>query len=255
MPRAIVTQSLSDTIKLIRTQNKIQAKQVADYINKSAAFITKLENGNMKSIDSEDLYAILKFISNNESDTDLANRIYDSLRLKYSKKEISNQLWFHNFDTVECLIPIPESLIAAFNKKIQDLNISRDYLLRRINANESLLESEITNQKIPYNVWFHREWDEETGQGIKINLSKVTLDSILDGETDVSPYIFVFCILFYLNKIQQYGDVTNLSVNENDRLFEKTTLELNNFKFLSISEKNLLLSQNENKEILSEMLN
>ena len=90
---------------------------------------------------------------------------------------------------------------------------------------------------------------------IKINLSKVTLDSILDGETDVSPYIFVFCILFYLNKIQQYGDVTNLSVNENDRLFEKTTLELNNFKFLSISEKNLLLSQNENKEILSEMLN
>ena len=52
MPRAIVTVGLGETIRNLRLQNKIQAKQLAAHIGKSPAFVSKLENGNIQSIDS-----------------------------------------------------------------------------------------------------------------------------------------------------------------------------------------------------------
>ena len=52
MPRAIVTPSLSETIRSIRQQNKILANKVAAYVGKSPAYISKLENGDIKTIDT-----------------------------------------------------------------------------------------------------------------------------------------------------------------------------------------------------------
>ena len=47
MPRAIVTPELTETLRGIRLQNKIQAKNLAAHIGKSPAFISKLESGNI----------------------------------------------------------------------------------------------------------------------------------------------------------------------------------------------------------------
>ena len=62
MPRAIVTPELAETLRGIRLQNKIQAKSLAAYIGKSPAFISKLESGNIQTIDTKELYSILQFI-------------------------------------------------------------------------------------------------------------------------------------------------------------------------------------------------
>ena len=60
MPRAIVTPELAETLRGIRLQNKIQAKSLAAYIGKSPAFISKLESGNIQTIDTKELYSILQ---------------------------------------------------------------------------------------------------------------------------------------------------------------------------------------------------
>ena len=60
MPRAIVTPSLAETLRSIRLQNKIQAKQLASHIGKSPAFVSKLENGSIQTIDTEELNSILQ---------------------------------------------------------------------------------------------------------------------------------------------------------------------------------------------------
>ena len=62
MPRAIVTPELAETLRGIRLQNKIQAKSLAAYIGKSPAFISKLESGNIQTIDTKELYSILQRI-------------------------------------------------------------------------------------------------------------------------------------------------------------------------------------------------
>ena len=57
MPRAIVTPELAETLRGIRLQNKIQAKNLAAHIGKSPAFISKLESGNIHLAWNDDAFS------------------------------------------------------------------------------------------------------------------------------------------------------------------------------------------------------
>lgn len=254
MPRAIVTAELAETLRSIRLQNKIQAKKLADHINKSPAYISKLESGGIQTIDTQELYSILQFILGENNSSELANKIYKSLKIKYSAKEIEEQLWFTNYDTVECLLPIPESLINEMNSRIASLNISRQYLNSRINANEALPKEEIENSSIPFNQWYHQDRIGGNAQCIKIHLSEEKMNAILDYKCDVAPYIFVFSILFYILKIEKYGDTISLTDEQNSELMNQTTEILNSHKFLSIAQKNALIAQREPHEEIKNLL-
>ena len=254
MPRAIVTTSLAETLRSIRLQNKIQAKDLASHLGKSPAFISKLENGLIQTIDTKELYSILEFISGTESSIQLAEQIYKSLNLKYSTKEIEEQLWFVNYETVDCLLPIPDSLIDEFNSRINHLEITRQYLLKRINANEALTDEEKLNESIPFNQWYHPDQKDGSAQSIKIKLSAEDFCKILDKDYDVAPYVFIFCILFYLLKIEKYSDTTIITEEQNKELMQETTTILNSYKFLSISEKNRLIAETQTKNEIQEVL-
>lgn len=254
MPRAVVTTSLAETLRFIRQQNKITAKQLAVHIGKSPAFISKLENGSIQTVDTEELAAILQFISGDEPPVELAEQIYKSLKLKYTAKEIEEQLWFVNYDTVECLIPIPNALIDDFNSRIEKNNITRQYLAGRINSNEAIPDEEKEDKSIPFNQWYHQEHLGEATQSIKIRLTEERLNKILDKEYDVAPYVFVFCILYYLLKIEKFKETTRISNEQNTKLMEETTLILNQYKFLSISEKNRIISERQTQEEIHELL-
>ncbi len=254
MPRAIVTSELAETLRSIRLQNKITAKSLAEHINKSPAFISKLENGNVLSVDTGELYSILQFISKESDTTELADQIYKSLKLKYSTKEIEEQLWFVNYETVECLLPIPVSLIDEINSRISSLNITRQYLNSRINANEALSQEDISDQSIPYNQWYHEKRLGGNAHSIKIRLYENQMNALLDGEYDLAPYVFVFCILYYLVKIEQYDTQVTLSDEQNNALMQETTCILNSHKFYSISERNALIAEKQSLEEINDLL-
>lgn len=256
MPRAVVTPELAETLRSVRITNNIQAKSLAEHINKSPAYVSKLERGNIQTIDTEELYSILKFISNQEDLIDLADQIYKSLKVKYSGREIEEQLWFTNFDTVECLLPIPEALVTEMNTRINAIGITRRYLNQRINANEALSAADIENDSIAFNQWYHQKESGANEQRIKIKiqLSENYQNEILDGRRDIAPYVFVFCIVFYLLKIEKYGDMTGISDEENTEIINETTLLLNHYKFLSISGKDALLSEQSSREDFSSLL-
>lgn len=254
MPRAIVTPELTETLRSIRLQNKIQAKKLAEHLKKSPAYISKLENGGIQTIDTEELYSIFRYISLENNSMEAAEKIYKSLKIKYTPKEIEEQLWFTNYDTVKCLLPIPETLIQELNERIEKLAISRQYLNERINANEALSPEEINDSSILYNQWFHQKRIGGSAQSIKIKLPENQMDKILDRQIDVAPYVFVFCILFYVLKIEAYGDTVSLSDEENSALMKQTTATLNSHKFYSISEKNALIAQKQTENEVHELL-
>lgn len=254
MPRAIVTPELTETLRSIRLQNKVQAKKLAEHLKKSPAYISKLENGGIQTIDTRELYNIFQFISRESNSMEVAEKIYKSLKIKYSSKEIEEQLWFTNYDTVDCLLPIPEVLIQELNDRIKKLGITRQYLNERINANEALTSEEINDSSIPFNQWFHQKRIGGSAQSIKIKLSEKQMNKILDRQIDVAPYVFVFCILFYILKIESYGEAINLSDEENSALMKQTTSVLNSYKFYSISEKNALISQKQSEDEVQELL-
>lgn len=255
MPRAIVTSSLAETLRNIRIQNKIQANKLASHISKSPAYISKLESGNIQSIDTKELDDILKFISGNESSIKLAEQIYKTLTLKYSPKEIEEELWFVNYDTVHCLLPIPDSLIDSFNSRIDSLGITRHYLIERINANEALTDEEKSDSSIPLNQWYRSKRHSEFATSIKIFLSEDKFNKILNKEKDVAPYVFIFCILYYLLKIERHHDNILISQEQNNELMQDTTTILNQYKFLSIQEKHKIALEKQTKNEVFDALN
>ena len=255
MPRAEVTQGLAETIRIIRLRNKIKSKELASLINKSAAYISKLEKGDIRSIDFDELNIILHYISKEESDIDLTEQIYKSLKIRYSDQEIERELWFYNYDTVKCLLPIPRELIQEINDSIKTFGISRQYLLLRINSNERLSESEKYDESIPFNQWYINNMEQPQAKSIKIKITETELNGILDMSIDVASYIFIFCIVFYLLKIKEYKEQVIISDEQYECLTKETTEKLNSYKFYSISEKNSLLSAEQTKEDAYNILN
>lgn len=254
MPRYEVTPGLAESLRTIRLQNKIQAKKLASHIGKSPAYISKLENGNIQTIAPEELSEILKFIAGEDHSVEIAEQIYASLKLRYTAKEIEAQLWFTNYDTVECRIPLPSSLLEEFNLRIQNLGITPQYLCSRINANEALSMEEIADDNLPFNQWYQGKKDV-TSQSIKIKIGEKKLSDLLGNKFELVPYVFVFCIAFYILKIEKYGNTVLISDDENALLMREATDLLNSHKFYSITEKNLLISSRQTSEDVNDLLN
>jgi transcriptional regulator with XRE-family HTH domain len=253
--RIIVTPELADTLRDIRLQNKIPAKMLAKHINKSPAYISKLESGNIQTLDNHDLHSILQFILHADNDPDvIAEAIYKSLKYKYTKKEIEEQLWFTNFDTVERKLPIPTSLVDAIINQLESLGVTREQLLSRINANEALTDEDNNDDTIPLNLWYHQSSIGGSAQSIKICMDSKFLDTLLSKEDDVSPYIFIFAIVFYILKISKFSNQVKISDDSNMELMAEATAMLNEHKFFSIAEKNALMSEKETQDEMYELL-
>ena len=256
MPKAQVTTQLSETIKNLRIQNRISSKSLAAHIKKSPAYVTKLEKGDIQTIDIQELSAILHFITNESSSIAISEQIYSSLKIKYTEKEIDAQLWFRNFDTIDRQIPIPDQLVEYINNLLTSHSISRDYLNNRINSNEALDDQMRNDSSIPNNVWFSSTNGDNYNRLIKISLPEDTQNSILDKKQSTCSYMFMFCIVFYTRKIVEYDKLTKLSDKEYTELYNRTTEILNSHHFYSIAERNLIIGKeiSQTNEKIAELL-
>lgn len=253
MPRVIVTKELADTLRELRLQKKIQAKQLATHINKSPAYVSKLESGKIQTIADDELFEILEYISDSDNMNSIMESILATLELKYSKKDIEEQVWFTNFDKITRQIPIPSELIDGINNRMLAKRIDRSYLLSRINANEGITADERYNKSIPENTWFN---SKETGRlCIKINLPAIVLEDLLEKRLRSSNYTSLMCVVYYLTKIEKYGEKVDISDDEDLKICIETEDYLNSFKFYSLLQKGYLLEQQKNEEDRNSLLN
>jgi len=253
MPKIIVTKGLVDTIKMIRLQKGVKSKDLAVHINKTPGYITRLEKFEIKTIDLEIVDSIFSFIlGDSYQSTEVWEEIYATLQIKLTKEEIEYEVWFSNYDTVYRYIPVPESVIEFLNKKIVELNLSRNYLLERINANESLSPEEINDKTIQPNKWYHSSVKKETM--IKIEMSEEQFSNILDKKVISSPYIFIYCIVFYLLKIEKHGTVVDIGTKNENQLHKLSVEILNGHKFYSIAERENIVNSKKSKEEIKSLL-
>ena len=253
MPKIVVTDRLADTFKMLRMQNGIKSKDLAEHLGKTPGYISKLEKQEVKNIDAETVEAIFAFILGEDyKKTEIWEQVYASLQIKYSKAEIDEEIWFTNFDTVYRHIPIPDIIIEYFNDKIETLDITRDLLLQRINSNEALSDDEKSDLNIKPNIWY----SVTPGKGslIKISMSENMLSDILDKKMLSSPYVFVYCILYYLLKIEKYGELVEIEENQNIQMHQEVTSILNEHKFYSIVERDNIVGKAQSEQEIQELL-
>ena len=255
MSKTPVTAELANMLKALRIQKNIQAKDLAEKIERSSAYITKLEKGDVKSIDNCLLDSILSFLTGGDTEGDeLVEKIYAIRKQFPSEEEIEEQLWFVNFDTVLRRLPIPEKLIETLNERILSNQIERKVLLQRINNNEALTSDEKLDESIEYNRWFSPKKNNKA-QSIKILLSEKDFNDILDREVAFASYIFVFSIAFYILKIEKHGEQVVITDDENAQLMRGATNLLNEYKFYSLAEKSKKIASAETQEQINEIWN
>lgn len=260
MAKYDVTNELAEIIKSTRIQNHISAKSVAEHIGKSQSYMSKLEKGDIKSINESELTAIFKYIFNSDEDfqnflNTTLSQILKTLDLRFTDEEINEQLWFCNYDTVLRLIPIPEVLIDDLNSRIGNLDLSIKELCSRINANEGIHPKVTNTDKYPFNEWQALVVNHQVEFSfIKMKVDQSNIEGILNKSCNSSNYVTMQAIVYYLLKIENYGDKVDISSAENDNLMVKTIDYLNYNRFYSLSEKRRIRKQAKSKTELDNLL-
>ena len=249
MPKYDVTPELAETIKTVRIQNRVPAKSVAEHIGKSQSYLSKLENGDIKTIKEEELIMILRFIFGNDKDfqaflDSAVGTIFETLERRFTDEEIAEQLWLGNFDTVMRQIPVPNKLIDYLNQRMQSLGLSIEGLCERINANEGIFPEVNNTDDYPFNEWQAYVINHKiVFQFIKMRVTIPEITQILQRNVTTANYVSVLAIAYYITKIEKFGTMVQISDDDNTTTMKEAVDCLNAHGFFSIAEKNKLRRQ------------
>lgn len=269
MAKINVTKELAEKIKELRLKNKVKAIDLAEHIDKSSAFISRLESADIKTIDYEELIKIFKFISKDEDLEKLLDRFSSE-----TDAELDKQIWYLNFDTVERKIPVPGELIDYINTKITDLDLTIPYVVDYINRNEDLRDLiedyNIVINKYEKNLWhLHTSENGQSTHFIVVKLSLSEVKGLLEKKTDTSNYVTMQSIIYNLLRLE-CELIDKLSDEANEKIKDIAVATLNSYKFYSSLEKikllknvsteheiNSLLSEFDinNRELVNDLLN
>lgn len=256
MAKVEVSPILADSIRTLRMQKGLSSRSIAFAIGRSPSYFSKIENGNIKSIDKLELDKIFSVIAGDDRSLDKQiDSLYATLKIKYSADEIQEDLWFLNYDTVTRLIPIPPDLIEDINNRIHQAQIPIDYLVERINGNDDIPIEYRTGLEQDFNEWKLYGSNTAGRQYIQMSVSVNQIEKILNGDVKSSNYVTILGIAYYLAKIEKYQDLRELSYEESNALMASAYDYLSSYKFYSLKEKeyrlNIATSNEERQRILT----
>lgn len=242
MPKVIVTPELAATLKSLRTSNGVTARALAEHIEKSPSYISKFEKGEIKTVTRNELDEIIRFCVTDESSFhDKVDEILRTASFRFTSKEVKAQLWFQNYSTAFCKIPLPSRLIDDINDLMSTYSITRDVLCKRINSNEFITNPDGTEKKgndhFPKNEWFVRDQSDCKTLEIIIDISRERVDEILDKQVTGTRYIYMQAIVLYIKKIIRFGDVQSIPDEDAQLLCSDTQEYLSGYDFYPLSEK------------------
>lgn len=253
-----ITEELGLALKNLRLEYGIKAVEIAREFNKTPAYISKLENAELKKIDFDNFKKIIEFITGSEDGFNkFASNIATKYSLEYTKEEIKQREWLMNIDTVMRKIPIPPELVKFINDTIDQNKLKLDDVVTEINANNDLNDiTDVDVSKSIPNIWHMHE----NSCFIKFDLKLEKVKELLKMEISGTNYVTFEVILYSLFKLigvepqQARIDAENkLSEYRIYSIFKKR--EIMSKKIPQSELKNLLSSfDSENMELMNDVI-
>lgn len=249
MAKYDVTPELAETIKAVRIQNHVAAKSVAEHIGKSQSYMSKLEKGDIKTIQEEELTKIFRFVFGGDKGfQDFLNSalgtIFDTLEIRFSNEEIAEQIWLDNYDTVYRLIPLPDELVDSLNTRLRAVGLSNAELCDRINANEGISPKVKNTDQYPFNEWQAFVVNHKIEfTFIKMSVTVSDIDKILNRMTRAANYVTVLAMAYYITKTERFGSTICISDDDERIVMREARDYLSSHRFYSIAIKNRLSRQ------------
>lgn len=246
MAKIDISPELGQRIREFRLRSGIRAKELAQYIGKTPAYITKLEKGDFKTMDEDSLQKIVAYVTSDEGGYE---RFIDDFLASASEDELKSQLDIMHFDMLERSIPVPKTLVTYINTKLQTLDISIRELVQYINENDDYDEAFFTQHgldraAIKFNSFYPLPGEGPSGGTIKTfilyKLSEPKVRAILSSHITACPHVILFAIVYNLLKLEHGG---KQPVAEQWRLKSETTRILTENKFYTILDRSRAFSK------------
>lgn len=255
MPKVIVDKQLAETLKTMRQERSLPARELADKWGKSPSYISKLENGVIKTIEQEELVQVLRLIVGSTEDDSFIEELFKTVSYKYTRQEIDEMLWFYNFESVYRRIPLPEEMVDDISEKMEEHCISSEQLVKFINSNAFLPDEIKNDDKYPFNIWInHKSSDNTEGTYIKMLVRLEKVNGILRHEIKKANYVTILSMVLYLFRILDFGNELVLTAEQNDLLGKKARNYLENYKIYTLARKKQLVEEAETEEQINEKL-
>lgn len=238
MPKYKVTSNMGAALKNLRTRRNIKAIDVATAINKTGAYISKLEKGVLNTIEEKDLIQIIRTLSNNEDEfNECIQLLLKDTTMEFSEEESKNEEWKLNLDLFYRRISVPEKYRTIVQDKLNSLNITIKELADYINSNYDLY----SNPAFPNDILDKADknhWYFNNGNSyIVVSISEDVLESILYDEEITTNYSILLCILVSLLRLEKYS---------HDEAYKQAHIILSDLQIQTLSEKQDIMRTYEN---------
>lgn len=226
-----LTQNLSELLRQFRIRNGKSAKDISYVIDRTPSYLSKLESGMTKKIDSSLFECICNAINETEEDG-----IVNFISFAFQKQNISNLdadtiLTLANIDDILYKFYPPNKYLEYVNNKMSTLNISIGDLVAELNRNrdlESLPSNTLNN--IEENLYSYID-DSKEHIVIKLHYNTEDIVNILNGSQE-SNYVTLNAILYTIYKLSGL-------TNDNANIKAINTLN-DRFKIISNRKKHII---------------
>lgn len=244
MPYMKNDEKLANALKQFRTSHDIKAKDVADKLEKTPAYISKLESNDLVKVDFELISKYIKIISN---DTTEINNFFGGLIDSYDRNsdDIELNIKIRNLDEVVRQLSLTgnvKNMLVYINKEMQENNISVDKIVREINSNSDITPEIIKKADIQkYNMWQLINNDSY----IIFNVKEEEIRNILEcQENTFCNYVTLEVIAYSLFK---------LSGIAKDEAREKAREMLKQYRIFTLKEKDEIRKKRKSYEKLEDL--
>lgn len=258
MAKVDVSPELGHRLREFRLRSGIRANELANYIGKTPAYITKLEKGDFKSVDEKALEQIVNYIT---SDPNGYERFIDDFLSSASDDEIKAQLEIMRFDMIERTIPIPPDLIVYINEQLSKLGMTAAELVEYINQNDDYDDdfferNHLKRTALRYNCFYPLPGGASDNDGLKTlilyRMSRRQIEDILSNRTTSCPHFMLFSMVYSLLKLQNGGRQPE---SEQWRLKSETSRILQENKFYTILDRSRFFATTALPEDYKDFLN
>ena len=204
MPKYTVTKNMGSALRNLRQFRKVKAVDLAKAINKTGAYISKLEKGELNTIDCDDFITIIREMSKSEEEFNEAiDTLLKDTSMEFSEEEKHNEEWKLNLDYFYRVLPIKEEYRILVKSKMDGLHISSTELSNYINENFDIYNDQTLDKefldKAPRNQWIFNNKEPY----VLMEISSDEIDDILKEKDKTSCYGDMFCILMSLYRLEK----------------------------------------------------
>ncbi len=237
-----VTPELALLIRTLQTQSGLSSKELAGIIGKSPSYVTKLEKGNIKKIQKEDLTQILSLVT--EGDDFFEDKLPQMIRTLSSiasPDALLNQGWLLQYDSYDRPITISPEMAQDIRRRMEKLSLDADRLSETINANKDVRDRD----KLPTNEIVLMQRQDGRLFGLKASVDSQQIRNII-GQTDLrTNYGTLYSIMFILIKLDKYGDIGFMQPPQAIEVLQETGRYLASWQVFSLTHYGQFMTSDE----------